>query len=90
MNVIHEDGRFTLQQDGAAIGTLKYALADGRMRIDHVGVAPAYRGQGLARELVAAAARFAHEAGMQIVPVCPYARAVLLRDKTWAAWCAPQ
>ena len=47
-----------------------------------------YRGQGLAQQLVEAAASWAQEQGLKIVPVCPYARAVLRRDKRLAELCS--
>lgn len=84
MNIFRENNALYLRADGERIGRLDFVNADGRMRIDYVGVDPQYRGKGLAQQLVEAAVSLAREEGWKIVPVCPYARAVLLRDKTAA------
>ena len=83
---LHE--QFILRDGEKQIGELTYVLVQEHMRIDYVGVDPQYRGQGLAQQLVEAAALWAQEQGVKIVPVCPYARAVLRRDKRLAELCS--
>lgn len=57
---------------------------EGVIAVEHTVVEEAFRGQGIALELVRAVTRFARERGLKIIPVCPYAEKVLLRDKVYA------
>lgn len=84
MDIVRKESGLLLRKQGEDIGRLDFFRESGRMRIDYVGVDPQYRGQGLAKQLVDAAVAWAREENWKIVPVCPYARAVLLRDKTAA------
>jgi len=76
-----EATEFVLQVDGERLGSLDFARPEaGVLRIDYVEVAPELRGTGLGRRLVEAAADWAREENMKIVPICGYARAVIARD----------
>ena len=73
VTVTREDGEgvqeFVLRVDGDRLGSLDFALPEaGVMRIDYVEVAPELRGLGMGRKLVAAAANWARETGLKIVP----------------------
>lgn len=85
VTVTRDDGggtqEFVLHVDGERLGSLDYTRPEaGVMRIEYVEVAPELRGSGLGRELVRAAAEWAREAKLKIVPICGYARAVISRD----------
>jgi predicted GNAT family acetyltransferase len=85
VTVTREDGQgvqeFVLRVDGDRLGSLDFTLPGGGiMRIEYVEVAPELRGSGLGRQLVAAAANWARESDLKIVPICGYARAVITRD----------
>lgn len=84
MKIITTDSRLLLQNNGDTIGELDFVIADGQMRIDHVGVRPEYRGQGLAKQLVDAAVSVARRENCRILPVCPYAQKVLSRTAQYA------
>lgn len=74
-------GAFVAEHDGARIAELTYAMEDDRTAVvNHTFVAKALRGRGFGLELVKAAAQWADENGIRLVPVCSYARAVLARD----------
>ncbi|RII42303.1 N-acetyltransferase [Galactobacter valiniphilus] len=71
--------RFELQEGGKVIGFAAYVQHDGRRIFHHTVVDEAYNGQGLASRLVAAALRETFDAGLAVVPVCPYVRSWLER-----------
>jgi len=80
---VHE---FVLRIDGERHGFLEFTRPDvGVMRIEYVEVDPSLRGSGLGRQLVEKAVAFAKEAELKLVPICPYARAVIQRDANLAA-----
>lgn len=78
LNGVHE---FVLRIDGERLGFLEFTRPEvGLMRIEYVEVSPELRGTGLGRQLVSKAVEFARDAGLRVVPICSYARAVIERD----------
>jgi hypothetical protein len=78
LNGVHE---FVLRIDGERLGFLEFTRPEvGLMRIEYVEVSPELRGTGLGRQLVSNAVEFARDAGLRVVPICSYARAVIERD----------
>ncbi len=70
-------GTFTVECKAQKIGWVTYTLpAETVLRIEHVEVIPAYRGQEIAKELVLQVVNFAREKGLKIIPVCSYAQAL--------------
>lgn len=77
---------FVLRIDGERYGFLEFTRPDaGAMRIEYVEVSPQLRGTGLGKQLVETAVAFAREAGLKVVPICSYARAVIERDPAMRA-----
>ncbi len=77
-----ERGEFIVQDGDTHVGELSYVWTDAAtLTIHHTGVIDAYKGQGIARQLLHAAVAFAREKNAQIVPVCSYVKAVFERDK---------
>ena len=73
-------GLFEAWIDDVHVGELTYQrTTPERMIIDHTRVFEGFEGQGIARQLVMAAIDFARQHGRTIVPVCSYARKVLMR-----------
>ena len=73
-------GLFEAWIDEVQVGELTYQrTTPERMIIDHTRVFEGFEGQGIARQLVMAAVDFARQHGRTIVPVCSYARKVLMR-----------
>ena len=71
-----EDGRFVAKDaQGLEVGEVTFSR-DGEnvIVIDHTGVDPAQRGQGLAAQLVSHVVEKAKNEGLKIVPVCWYAK----------------
>jgi len=78
-------GVFVLTLDGTKVGTLDYhRSAPEVVHVDYVEVAPRLRGSGMGRVLVQAAADWARETGVRLVPICGYARSVLTSDPAFA------
>lgn len=81
----HEPGRF-FQTDthDQLLAQLTYTiLAADIVSIDQVFVAPAYRGQQIATQLVSAFVNWAKPHHYQIVPVCPFAHKMFEQDSTF-------
>ena len=71
-----ENGRFVAKDDqGLEAGEVTFTR-DGEdvLVIDHTGVDPAQRGQGLAEELVRHVVEKAKNEGKKIVPLCSFAK----------------
>lgn len=84
MDVQHREsgskGAFFVEQDGRELAELTYVRAgETRMIIDHTEVSDELRGQGVGKQLVAAAVEFARERGITVLPLCPYAKSVFGR-----------
>lgn len=81
--------RFALLDGESVIGFAAYLEHDGRRVFYHTVVDEAYGGQGLASRLVAAALKETLDAGIAVVPVCPYVRSWLERHPDVAAQTSP-
>lgn len=83
LNGAHE---FVLRVDGERLGFLEYTRPEvGVMRIEYVEVSPELRGTGLGQQLVEKAVAFAKDAQLRVVPICSYARAVIMRKPSLSA-----
>jgi uncharacterized protein len=88
--VQHEEkgtrGAFFIEQDGRRLAEQTTSAGpDGKMVIiDHTEVDESLRGQGVARKLTLAAADWARKAGVKLLPLCPFAKAVFDRDPSLA------
>ncbi|MGX6977993.1 GNAT family N-acetyltransferase [Vagococcus elongatus] len=76
MKILEETRRFQLLDDNdVEIGEVTFSIAgDNLLILDHTFVEDAYRGQGLAEQLVAKVADKARNEGKKIIPLCPFAR----------------
>lgn len=81
--------RFEMRIDGATVGLAAYVDrpgegATGAQRVfTHTEVADRFEGQGLAGRLVAHALDATRDAGLRVVPVCPYVAHYLSRHHEW-------
>ena len=64
---------------GGHLALLDYQVSDGMFRIDYVYVPAAYRGRGIAGQLMEAALAHAQREGLRVNPICSYARAYIAR-----------
>ena len=79
MKIEHEvkkrKGSFFIEESGEMVARLDYFNSSpGEMKIYHTEVAPSFRGEGIGKDLVAAAVDFARKNSLKIVPTCPYAK----------------
>jgi predicted GNAT family acetyltransferase len=71
-------GKFFTEKDGDQLALMTYTWTNGgNMIIEHTEVDPSLKGQGIGRELVAAAVKEARHRGFKIHARCPYAAKVL-------------
>lgn len=75
-------GAFFVERDGARVAEMTYSKTpDGkRLIIDHTDVSESLKGQGVGKQLVAAAVAWARRDGLTVMPLCPFAKATF--DKT--------
>lgn len=85
MQIQHEQtghkGSFYVEGNGERQAEMTYVTAgEGRIIIDHTQVDDALRGKGAGKQMVAAAVDYARKNKIEILPLCPFAKAVF--DKT--------
>lgn len=78
-------GRYVIHlPDGSEAEMTYRKTAPGTITIDHTGVPPAWRRDGLALKLLETAIADARAKATQIVPVCSYVVAQFKRHPEWA------
>ena len=83
--VIHEEtergGRFLIGNAAKPDAEMTYSRSNAQLIIiDHTGVDPSRRGQGLGQVLLAELIDWVRGAGIKVIPLCPFAKAQI--DKT--------
>ncbi|WP_440957703.1 GNAT family N-acetyltransferase [Oceanicaulis sp. LC35] len=77
-------GRYVARGDGKPDAEMTFSIANAHMIIiDHTGVPDAWRGQGVGKALVQRAVEDARERKVQIVPLCPFAKAQIDKTPEW-------
>lgn len=71
--------RYVITVDGAEAGTAYYADGDGARVFTHTVVDPEFEGKGVGSALVAGALGDTRDAGLRIVPQCPFVASWLER-----------
>jgi hypothetical protein len=75
-------GEFFIEAEGERLALMAYSVAgEKRIIIDHTEVSDKLRGTGAGKKLVAAGAAYARENGIRIVPLCPFAKAVMEKSR---------
>lgn len=78
-----ENNRFELFVNDKVGGEIDYEIEDSKLIINHTGVRKEHEGKGLARKLVDFSVNYARENNFKIVPVCPYVKLVIGRNKDY-------
>lgn len=74
-------GAFFIEQAGKQVAEMTYVWAGTeRFIIDHTEVGEELKGQQAGKQLVARAVAFAREKGVKIMPLCPFAHAVMNKN----------
>ena len=77
-------GAFVIKRDRERIAELSYKKEDGKIDLDHTEVDQNLRGQGIGKQLVEAAVKFAREKNLKIKASCPFAWKVLSRNEEYS------
>ena len=79
-------GRYEARVAGKdAVGELTYSRLNATTLVaDHTGVPDSLRGQGVGQALVERLVADAEAKGLQIVPKCPFVRAMWMRHPEWS------
>ena len=85
MEIQHRDdgkkGAFFVEQDGKQVAEMTYVWAGvERFIIDHTEVGQELKGQQAGKQLVAQAVKYAREKQVKIMPLCPFAHAVMMKN----------
>lgn len=71
-------GAFYVEKDGEWIAEMTYRKEGARkIVVDHTEVDDSLKGQGVGKQLVKAAVKFARENNLLIKPTCPFTKKVL-------------
>lgn len=71
-------GEFFIEKDGKRIAEMTYSKAgETKIIIDHTEVSDEGRGEGLGKKLVKKGVEFARENDLKIMPLCPFAKAII-------------
>lgn len=76
-------GRYVSTVDGHEAEMTYSRAGTTRIIIDHTGVPEALKGRGVGKKLVEAAVNDALNEGFKIIPLCPFAKAVLAKTPEW-------
>jgi predicted GNAT family acetyltransferase len=68
------ENRFEIEVGGKVAGFSSYERGKGQIAFTHTEIDPAYEGQGLASQLIAAALDQARAEGLEVLPFCPFVR----------------
>lgn len=75
-------GKFYIEENGEEIASMHYVYAeDKKFIIDHTVVSPQHEGKGLGKELLKATVAYARDKKMKIIPLCPFAKAMMQKNK---------
>lgn len=86
---VDDEHRYAITVDGRRAGFTAYRDRGDRRVFFHTEIGDAHAGQGLAARLVERALTDVRDAGMRIVPVCPYVAKLLERHGEFAAIADP-
>lgn len=82
---VPERSRYEVTADGEVVGFSAYHQIDkGVYALPHVEVDAAFEGRGVASRLMRESLDDLRERGLRVVPICPFARAYIERNPSYA------
>jgi predicted GNAT family acetyltransferase len=81
---VSESDQFVATVDGVRAGYIDYSLAGQRLIFRHTEVLPEHEGEGVGGALARFALDSARERGLEIVPICPFVAAWIMRHTEYA------
>lgn len=87
MNIKHRSGEtkgeFYFESDGKLKAKMTYSkLGNTQIIIDHTEVSDELRGQEVGKRLVEAGIQHARDNNLKVIPLCPFAKSIIERDKS--------
>ncbi len=87
MNIQHKSGdtkgEFYLEKEGEVKAKMTYSkLGNTQIIIDHTEVSDDLRGENVGKNLVETAVQFARDHDLKILPLCPFAKAMIEKDES--------
>lgn len=87
MNIQHKSGdtkgEFFIEKDGEVKARMTYSkLGSTQIIIDHTEVSDELRGSDTGKRLVKYGIDYAREHNLKVIPLCPFAKSVIERDKS--------
>jgi predicted GNAT family acetyltransferase len=76
---VADRSRFEVEVDGRPAGLVAYRLAGDEITFTHTEIDDAYAGRGVGGVLVRAALDAARDAGLAVLPQCPFVRGWIAR-----------
>ena len=76
-------GRYSLRLDGLEAEMTYSRAGEDLVIIDHTEVPDAFRGRGVGQALVTRGVEDARREGKKVIPLCPYAKAQIMRHPEW-------
>ena len=77
-------GIFYVEYEGDVAAEMVYTMpAENKMIIEHTEVGDELRGQNIGFEMVHAGVEYARHHGLKIIPLCPFAKAVIDKKPDW-------
>lgn len=77
-------GLFELIEEDCCIARMTYSRMDANnIIVDHTIVDPKVKGRGIDRAIVAELVEWARQNNQKVLPLCPFAKAVLDKNPDW-------
>lgn len=81
---INNCGSFYYETEGIKLAEITYSMqGKTKLIIDHTEVHESLKGQGIGKKLIAALVEYARIANIKVVPLCPFAKAILQKVTHW-------
>lgn len=77
-------GTFYYEENGITLAEMVYVMAGEKMLIiEHTDVNISLKGKGVGKKLLAALVDYARIDHIQVIPLCPFAKAVFEKTREW-------